>query len=183
MIVFAGRLAPHKGVAEMVEALRLVVDRGHDVAMIVVGSGLPDVTIDDRLEQQAAALELSDRVILLRKFVETDEMVEYLAAADACCFPSSHEAYGFIALEAMAVGVRSVVGPGFADDVVGRFRGTCVHTRTIDPVELADAYELVLDPTQQPDMAQIAQEFALHEHNWESAARNTIEAYREIVRG
>lgn len=77
-----------------------------------------------RIEAEAAALGVADRVVLLGN-VPAGELPDLLAAATLCLVPSKHEAFGLVVLEAWAAG-RPVL---FADraglsrlDIAGALR-------------------------------------------------------------
>uniref|UniRef100_UPI003F491E96 glycosyltransferase family 4 protein n=1 Tax=Nonomuraea bangladeshensis TaxID=404385 RepID=UPI003F491E96 len=180
MIVFAGRYAAHKGVAELVEAVRLMLDGGADVALVMAGTGWPDVAADARLREQVARLGLAGRVHVLGRYLDTGELRDHLVAADACVFPSAYEPFGFAALEAMALRARTVVGPGFDEAVVGSSEGACLRTGTMDPAELAAALlEAVGDGD--PKLGERARRHVLERHSWEAAAARTLRAYAGAI--
>jgi glycosyltransferase involved in cell wall biosynthesis len=180
LIVFAGRYAPHKGVTELVEAGRRMVDDGVDASVVMVGTGWPDVSHDERLREQVARLGLGDRVHLLRRWLDTDDLRDHLVAADACVFPSRYEPFGFIALEAMALGARTVVGPGFDEAVVGSAEDACLRTATNDPGELAAALVRAIGDDD-PQLGDRARRYVLEQHSWEAAAARTLRAYAGAV--
>ena len=179
LVVFAGRYAPHKGVAELVEAVRRLLDAGTDVALVMVGTGWPDVSHDDRLRERVAQLGLVERVHLLGRFLDTDDLRDHLVAADACAFPSRYEPFGFVALEAMALRARTVVGPGFDESVVGSAEGACLRT-TSDPGELAAALVRAMGDAD-PALGDRARRYVFDHHSWEAAAARTLRAYAEVV--
>jgi glycogen synthase len=181
LIVFAGRYAPHKGVSELIEAVRRMLDDGVDVALVLAGTGWPDVSLDDRLRERVARLGLAERVHLLGRFLDTDELRDHLVAADACAFPSGYEPFGFVALEAMALRARTVVGPGFDEAVVGSAEGACLRTATMDPAELAPALVQVVGDDD-PELGERAGRYVLDHHSWAAAAARTLPAYAEVVR-
>ncbi|HZB33826.1 MAG TPA: glycosyltransferase family 4 protein [Streptosporangiaceae bacterium] len=182
LILFAGRYAPHKGVNELIEAVGRMLDDGADVALVLAGTGWPDVSLDDRLRERVARLGLAERVHLLGRFLDTDELRDHLVAADACAFPSSYEPFGFVALEAMALGARTVVGPGFDEAVVGSAEGACLRTTTREPAELAAALARVVGQ-EDPELADRAGRYVHDHHSWQAAAARTLQAYAEAVRG
>ena len=180
LIVFAGRYAPHKGMAELIDAVKRLVDDGLDVAAVVAGTGWPDLSLNERLREQVAGLGLGERVHLLCRFLDTDELRDHLVAADACAFPSAYEPFGFVALEAMALGARTVVGPGFDAGVVGSAEGACLRTSTMDPGELAAALARAVSDDD-PELGARARRYVREHHSWEAAAARTLEAYGEAV--
>lgn len=177
LVVFAGRYTPHKGVAELIEAVKLMLDDEIDVSLVVAGTGWPDDTsLDDQLRRQAAELGLADRVHVLGRLLDTDELRDHLVAADACAFPSRYEPFGFVALEAMALEARIVVGPGFDETVVGSADGACLQTATTDPAELAQALVRAVGDDD-PAMGERARRYVVEHHSWEAAAARTLAAY------
>jgi len=182
LVVFAGRYTPHKGVAELIEAVRRVLDDDVDVALVVAGTGWPDDTsLDHRLRELAVRLGLTERVHVLGRLLDSDELRDHLVAADACAFPSRYEPFGFVALEAMALRARTVVGPGFDEAVVGSAERASLQTSTTDPAELAAALLRALGDDD-PGLGDRARRYVLERHSWKAAATRTLEAYAEAVR-
>jgi glycosyltransferase involved in cell wall biosynthesis len=180
LIVFAGRYTPHKGVAELIEATRRLVNDGLDVALVMAGTGWPDVSLDDGVRERVARLRLGDRVHVLGRSLDTDELRDHLVAADACAFPSAYEPFGFVALEAMALRARTVVGPGFDEAVVGSAEGACLRTATLGPTELAAALVRVVGD-EDPALGDRARHYVLEHHSWEAAATRTLQVYADAV--
>jgi glycosyltransferase involved in cell wall biosynthesis len=85
-----GFLLPHKGIAELVDALGRLRDRGHDKTRLL----LLCATLDERSRDQAVALrrmieqlELSDYVILIEDFLDGAEINALLSAVDLIVYP------------------------------------------------------------------------------------------------
>ncbi|HEV2429841.1 MAG TPA: glycosyltransferase family 4 protein [Thermoplasmata archaeon] len=116
VLLFTGRLVPHKGVDLLLRALPSLPE---DVALVVVGRG-PEL---DGLRGLARRLGVSDRVRFCPE-VSDRELPSYLRAADLFVFPSQNrlEGFGLAVAEAMASGlpvviadmpgVREVIDPG-----------------------------------------------------------------------
>lgn len=181
LIVFAGRYASHKGVLELIEAVRRMVAGGADVGLVLAGTGWPDACLDDRVRAEVAKSAMADRVHVLGRFLDTDELRDHLVAADACAFPSAYEPFGFVALEAMALRARVVVGPGFDEAVVGSAGGACLRTPTIDPADLAAAL-VRMTGDEDPGLGDRARQYVLDHHSWEAAATRTLRVYADVVR-
>lgn len=181
LIVFAGRYAPHKGVAELIDATRLMLDDGVDVSVVMAGTGWPDAFLDQRVHDQVAQRGLTGRVHVLGRYLDTAELRDHLAAADACAFPSAYEPFGFVAIEAMALRARVVVGPGFDEAVVGSAESACLRTATMEPAELAAALHRALGD-EDPALGERARDYVLTHHTWEAAATRTLQVYAGAVR-
>jgi glycogen(starch) synthase len=180
LLVYAGRYAPHKGVIQLVEAIRRAVDGGADIALVMAGTGWPDVAHDDRLADRVDRLDLVGRVHLLREWLDTDDLRDHMVAADACVFPSEYEPFGFVALEAMALEARTVVGPGFDEDVVGSAEGACLRTATIDPADLTPAL-VRASGDDDPGLGDRARRYVLDHHSWAAAAARTLDVYANAI--
>lgn len=177
LVVFAGRYAEHKGVLELLDAFRRMLDDGVDGVLVMAGSGWPDTVFDGRVHERVRRLGLDGRVHVLGRFLDTDELRDHFVAADACVFPSTYEPFGFVALEAMALRATAVVGPGFDEDVVGSAQGACLRVASNDPAELAAAVVRAFDE----DLGAQARRYVLARHSWEAAAGRTLRAYAEAV--
>lgn len=98
VILTFGLLSPNKGIENMIEALPRIVDRHPDAVYIVLGATHPGVIEhsgeDYRLglKRRAAELGVTDHVEFVNKFVELDELVEFLGAADVYVTPYLNEA-------------------------------------------------------------------------------------------
>lgn len=98
VILTFGLLGPNKGIENMIEALPRIVDRHPDAVYIVLGATHPGVIEhsgeDYRLglKRRAAELGVTDHVEFVNKFVELDELVEFLGAADVYVTPYLNEA-------------------------------------------------------------------------------------------
>lgn len=183
IVLYVGRLAHHKGVLELLEATKILRENNFDLYLIIVGCGLPDTSMDAKLKKQVDRLGLSDTVRFTGCFLSTDVMIQYMSVADACVFPSKHEGFGFVALEAMAVGCRVVVGPGYSPDVVASNAGTCIRVTDNVPYHLAEALELALDKNYMPEMAQKAMEFVVGKRNWKLTGTQTLALYDKVKNG
>lgn len=98
VILTFGLLSPNKGIENMIEALPRIIDRHPDAVYIVLGATHPGVIEhsgeDYRLglKRRAAELGVTGHVQFVNKFVEPDELVEFLGAADVYVTPYLNEA-------------------------------------------------------------------------------------------
>jgi glycosyltransferase involved in cell wall biosynthesis len=101
-------------------------------------------------------------------------------AADACVFPSAYEPFGFVALEAMALRARTVVGPGFDKDIVGSEQDACLRTATTDPADLVTAM-VRASGDDDPELGDRARRYVRDHHSWEAAASRTLDVYANAI--
>jgi glycosyltransferase involved in cell wall biosynthesis len=140
LVLFAGRLAPQKGVEDLVAAIDLVQYNAPELRVLIVGDG----PLRSQLEATAAAFRLGGMV---RFTGHRDDVPRLLAAADLLVLPSLYEGLPNIVLEAMrfARPVVATAAPGTTEVVVDGRTGLLVPLR--DPPALAQAIRtLVHDP-------------------------------------
>lgn len=104
VIGMAGPLEIIKGASFFLRACHRLVEAGHDIRIIIAGSG-PE---ERSLRQLSSSLELTRRLTFVDGGVS---MRAYLSAMDVFCLPSLQQGLGVMMLEAMALG-RPVIASG-----------------------------------------------------------------------
>jgi glycosyltransferase involved in cell wall biosynthesis len=89
-----------KGFDEILDALPVILGDTPDIVYLVVGDG----SDRPRLQAKAAKLGLKDTV-LFPGYVSESEKLDYYRLADVFVMPSRLEGFGYVFLEALAVGV------------------------------------------------------------------------------
>jgi alpha-1,6-mannosyltransferase len=110
-LALVGRLSPEKAPLLAVDAVTVLVARGHDVHLDVVGTG--------PLERRVARC-VPWRRATLHGHVVQDEVARIVRSADVLLAPCPTEAFGLAALEALASGVPVVA---HRDGAVGELLG------------------------------------------------------------
>ena len=139
VIVFTGRLVPHKGVDVLLQALR---ELPSDVHLVVVGRGPRLVD----LRGLARRLGVADRTHFCAS-VTDDELPVYLGLADVFAFPSQNrlEGFGLAVAEAMACGLPVVTSdmPGVREVIEDGVHGLLTEPLLAD--DLAAKLRILLD--------------------------------------
>jgi glycosyltransferase involved in cell wall biosynthesis len=107
LVVYTGRLHESKGLADLVNAWRVIVSRDSQARLWLVGEGPQR----DALAEQISQLNLTGKVVLAGAFDSVDEV---LSAADLFVLPSQEEGMSIALLEAMAAAL-----PVVASDIAG----------------------------------------------------------------
>ena len=114
VFLFVGRLMTYKGLPLILEALKLLADRGRDFRMVFVGKG-PDREL---LEDKARALGLMDsadgpdRCFFTGPIYDRDVLRAWNTRADLFLFPSTFDTNGLVVREAAACGLGCVLIKG-----------------------------------------------------------------------
>lgn len=139
VLVFTGRLVPHKGVDVILEALAQLPK---DVVLVVIGAGprLPS------LVGLARRLGVEDRVRFCPA-VTDEELPYFLSLGDVFVFPSQNrlEGFGLVVAEAMAAGLPVVVAdmPGVREVIEPGREGLLAEP--LIATDLAEKVRILLD--------------------------------------
>jgi hypothetical protein len=130
-----GLLAPNKGIETMIDALPAIVAEHPDVLYAVLGATHPNLVAHegeayrDRLKALAAEHGVADHVAFIDAFLEHDELIDYLQAADIYVTPYSNPAQITSGTLSYAVGVgKAVVSTPYvhATEILGDGHGVLV---------------------------------------------------------
>ena len=114
VFLFVGRMMTYKGLPLILEALKMLMDRGVEFRMVLIGKG-PDREL---LEEQARTLGLTgsgpgpDRCIFTGPVYDRDILRAWNTRADLFLFPSTFDTNGLVVREAAACGLASVLIEG-----------------------------------------------------------------------
>jgi glycosyltransferase involved in cell wall biosynthesis len=183
LVLFVGNLEPRKQIDVLLHAMRCVRQRVPHARLLIVGSG-----------QSAGAADQTERLIGLRHDLDLDEAVtfvgrvddqqllDYYAAANVFALPSSSEAQGIVALEAMACALPVVA------TAVGGLLGTIRDGQTGflvpagRPEPLAERLvELLQDPPRAESIGVAARQSVERDFSWPRTVEMTIQVYREVL--
>jgi glycosyltransferase involved in cell wall biosynthesis len=183
LVLFVGNLEPRKQLDVLLHAMVQVRRAVPDAQLAIVGSGAA-AGLDDqtrRLRRLACELDL-EAAVRFTGSVDADTLVRWYAAADVFALPSSSEAQGIVALEAMACGVPVVAS------AVGGLLGTIDdgHDGYLVPAgdanALADRLVAVLaNRPAQLTLGRAARRKVEQEFSWSSRVAATIDVYREVL--
>jgi glycosyltransferase involved in cell wall biosynthesis len=174
LILSVARLCEKKGLEFLIEACRMLVDRGVAFECRIVGYG----PLEDKLRKMIVSLALLDRVALQGKMTQ-DQLAELYPRADLFVLPcqvlenGDRDGIPNVLFEAMVCGV-----PVVSTDVAGvceliehQKNGFLVEQRNAHA--LADAMELLIgSPDLRNNLARNGRQTVLDSFTRESSARN-----------
>jgi glycosyltransferase involved in cell wall biosynthesis len=179
-LIFVGRTEDRKkGIPYLLEALAQTPE--HVTLKIVDGRIPPRGLVPRTIER----LGLHERITIVDRMLEVDELVREYASARVALVPSFFEGFGFPASEAMACGLPVIASDGGAlPEVVGTGGQTGRIVPFRDARALARAItELCSKPEEDLEaMGRRARERILSVFSWREAARNTAGVLEEAVR-
>lgn len=177
-VVLPARLLWDKGLAEYVEAARLLRDRAVPVDLLLAGE--PDPGNPAAVPGEEVASWVAQG--LIRRLGHVDDMPALFRSVDIVVLPSYREGLPKGLIEAGASGCALVTTdvPGCREVVTHERDGLLVPVR--DASALADAIErLVFDPALRARLAAAAREKAVAEFDERIVIERTLEVYRELL--
>jgi glycosyltransferase involved in cell wall biosynthesis len=185
-ILTFGLISPGKGIEYMIDALPRIVQKYPDVVYIVLGATHPHVKRasgeEYRLSLQGRALELDlrDHVLFQNRFVELEELSEFLGAADLYVTPYISEAQITSGTLAYALGSgKAIISTPYwyARDLLADQRGRLTQFRSAE--DLADQCIDLLDhEVPRHSMRKRAYTYA-RDMVWANVARRYMEVFAE----
>jgi glycosyltransferase involved in cell wall biosynthesis len=175
VLVFTGRLVPHKGVDVILQSLPQLPK---DVVLVVIGAG-PRLS---SLVSLSRRLGLVDRVRFCPK-VSDEELPRFLALGDIFVFPSQSrlEGFGLVVAEAMAVGLPVVVAdmPGVREVIEEGREG--LYVEPLIAKDLADKVRVLLDdPAMARRMGEAGRERAESRYALPVVVRSLVSLYEGL---
>jgi glycosyltransferase involved in cell wall biosynthesis len=172
-VIYAGRLAPEKGVDVLVDAWAEARRRGLVATLCLVGEGPERAALERRARDHGV-------LGAVRFAGAAADVAPWLAAGDAFALPSRTEGLSVALLEAMSSGLAVVATDvGGTRDAAG---GAAVLVPPDDPRSLAEALVAVLaEPEQARPLGDAARRRVLSRFGIGLVARRHLDLYREVA--
>ncbi|MEI7676248.1 MAG: glycosyltransferase family 4 protein [Bacteroidales bacterium] len=173
IVTFLGRITMQKGPEYFVEAAYRVLQRTKNVRFVMAGSG----DMMNEMIRLASARGIADR-FHFTGFLKGKQVYEMLKSSDVYIMPSVSEPFGISPLEAMQVGVPSIIS----------FQSGCAEILTNvikidywDIEAMADAiYSIVTYPAMYEHL-KIEGKAEVDEIVWEKAGKKVIDIYKMVM--
>jgi glycosyltransferase involved in cell wall biosynthesis len=172
-LLFVGNLYRHKGVIELLEAIKCLTEIYPEVVLYVVGDGPARQNIINFLKQNG----LTDRVFLKGRVSESS-LVNYYASSDLYVTASRYETYGLPLIEAMSTGkpfVASSIPPHI--ELAKASRAGLIY----QVGNTKDLIEKIVEVNENREVyIKNSTRFAT-EHNWSSVTKKIVKIYDSIL--
>ena len=173
VVTFLGRITMQKGPEYFVEAAAKVLKNNHNVRFVMAGSG----DMMDKMILLAAERGIADR-FHFPGFQKGNQVYQMLKASDVYVMPSVSEPFGISPLEAMQMGVPSIISKqsGCAEILTN-----VIKTDYWDIDAMADAINAIVT---YPAMYEQLREDGLAEVNqitWDKAGQKVINIYNQVI--
>lgn len=173
IVTFLGRITMQKGPEYFVEAAAKVLKNNHKVRFVMAGSG----DMMDKMIKLAAERGIADR-FHFPGFQKGKQVYEMLGASDVYIMPSVSEPFGISPLEAMQMGVPSIISK---QSGCAEILNNVIKTDYWDIDAMADAINSIVT---YPAMYKQLREDGLDEVNkitWDKAGAKVINIYNKVI--
>ncbi len=172
IVTFLGRITMQKGPEYFVEAAVQVLRKVHNVQFVMAGGG----DMMEKMIRLAARRNIADR-FHFAGFLRGKQVYEMLKASDVYIMPSVSEPFGISPLEAMQMGVPSIISK---QSGCAEILDNVIKVDYWDTNAIADAIYSILE---YPSMYRQLRENGLAEVNqitWDKAGAKVINIYKAI---
>ena len=175
VITFLGRITMQKGPEYFVEAAAKVLQKNKHVRFVMAGSG----DMMNAMIKLAAKRNIADR-FHFTGFLRGKEVYEMLADSDVYVMPSVSEPFGISPLEAMEMGVPSIISK---QSGCAEILDNVIKTDYWDIDAMADAmHALTTYPALHRELRDRGIE-EIHGITWEKAGKKVIDIYKKVIAG
>ena len=173
VVTFLGRITMQKGPEYFVEAAAKVLQKVHNVRFVMAGSG----DMMEKMIDLAAQKDISDR-FHFPGFQKGKQVYEMLKASDVYIMPSVSEPFGISPLEAMQMGVPSIISK---QSGCAEILNHVIKTDFWDIDAMADAiYSIITYPAMYNQLRDegLAE---VNEIKWVKAGKKVIDIYNKLL--
>ncbi len=173
--LFVGSLEPRKNLSGLLQAARRLRQEGKDCRVVIVGPR----GWRNRELQEEVALGVEEGWLSFLGFVDDADLAALYAGATALVMPSFHEGFGFPIIEAMGCGCPVIAGRAGSLPEITADAGLVVDPADIGAIGDAMA-RIVDDDDLRADLVARGRRRS-DLFRWERCARQTVQAYRELL--
>lgn len=170
-ILMLGTLEPRKNIPRALRALEVILERGVEARMLIVG---PKGWMHDEIFELLERPKLKDAVTYLGE-LNDHALLALLRNSAMLAYPALWEGFGLPVVEAMAAGIPVLTSDrGALKEVAGD------GAHLVDPTSveaIADGFERILTDADYRDSLSLLGKERAKSFSWDECARRTIEGY------
>lgn len=176
LVMYVGRIVYHKGLEYFVRSAKHL---GPNVKHLLVGTGDFRPELERIIEEE----DIEDKVLFAGR-VPNEDLPDYYDAADVFVLPSVSrlEAFGIVALEAMASGTPVIVSdiPGVREVIVEGKHG--LLSEPMNSEDLAGKIRTILtNPQLAEKMGKNGRKRVVKNFTWEKVADDIMDVYESLI--
>lgn len=174
-LLYVGNSYPHKNIEVLVAAVEILLGRFPELRLVIAG---PEDECSRQLRTRVNAGSARRHVVFAGR-VTDDELVWLYRNSTLFVIPSLAEGFGLTGLEAMSYGLPVVAARASCLPEV--YAEAAAYFDPRDPGDLAQVISTLLDSDEQRELLKNSGSERSGHFSWESVARETLCAYRQIL--
>ena len=175
LFLFVGRLLWYKGIRLILDALKIINEKGLDFRMMFVGDGMDMREVEEYVQQ----LKLDDKCVFTGAVRDREDLRIFYTAGELFLFPSDYDTNGIVVREAAACGVGSLLlrGSCAAEGITDGRTGIFCEANAEN---IAKKLEFAIN--HRTEIHQIG-EHAMNEVyvSWEDSVKHAFARYPEVI--
>jgi len=183
LIGLVGRITPEKGLARFIQAANQLVKNGSKkLKFVVVGQPSTPDDMHYLEEQKHKIRQLGlEKMVIFTGFQAPEKIPAIMRALDIVILPSKNEAFGLVAIEAMAMKCAVIMSHGgSADEIVGKEEEFCFKICLEGSLDLENKLRLMLDhPEKRMQMVERAWNHVRKNYDRQCRFIQTLQLYQE----
>jgi glycosyltransferase involved in cell wall biosynthesis len=173
IIIYFGRLHYQKNVDLLIKSFKYVKEKIKNVNLIIIGSG----NDFDKLKKMSS----NDEDIIMTGFLQDEDLIDYLRAADVVVFPSRGENASFTIMEAMSCELPVISSDvGNASKILGDGRGILIEKYNEEGIA-EKCIQVLNDEKMAKKIGKDARKFVEENHSWDKISKKTEELYKSVI--
>lgn len=105
VFIYTGRMIWYKNIRLILEACKMLKDKGKDFRLIMLGFGADE----NKIKRYYKNLGIADKIVWTKKILDRETIQNYYATADILLFPSTFDTNGLVVREAASCATPSLL--------------------------------------------------------------------------
>ncbi|MCG2722788.1 MAG: glycosyltransferase family 4 protein [Thermodesulfovibrionales bacterium] len=181
-ILSTGIFYSHRRIEDTIIALRILVEKGHDIRLHHIGVKDRDIKYAKKVFSLVEKFGLQERVHFHDR-VSEQELIQSYSESDVFVFPNAPQTWGLSVFEAMSCGLPVILTTGCGASEVLRNGETAIIIEPMCPKRLADALEqLYNDQSLCQQLSRKGRKFVQNHLSWNKYSESMLEIFRKAIR-
>lgn len=174
-LVFIGNFVENKNIHGVIEAVKLLREKGYNLTFTAIGQKADDLTPYNKLMNE---YQRRYEWVELRSRMSKQELVEHLKDYDIFTMVSHHETFGLVYIEALSQGLPILYTEGQGIDRYFEEGTVGFHAKSGSVRDIADKLEQIIKNYSK--QVEYIKQLSLDEFRWSEISKKYIELYNKV---
>lgn len=180
-ILSSGIFFPWRRIEDLIEAVKIISDKGIDFELNHVGTDIRDKRYANKIYKMVKKADLSDHV-KFHGYISEEKLIELYSTSDVFVFPNYPQTWGLSVFEAMGCGTPVIVSNGCGASEVLEDEKNALLVPPKSPDKIADALiRLKENPDLWRKLSINGRRFVEENIRWDLYAENMLKVFNEVL--